>query len=66
MAGGFVDTSEDNFGNFSVSAENLNLYSADEGVKDKLASLKVDALKNRTLPHCQAVLGQVSRHQGCY
>eukprot|EP00584_Thalassiosira_punctigera_P027883 CAMPEP_0172576342 /NCGR_PEP_ID=MMETSP1067-20121228/137666_1 /TAXON_ID=265564 ORGANISM="Thalassiosira punctigera, Strain Tpunct2005C2" /NCGR_SAMPLE_ID=MMETSP1067 /ASSEMBLY_ACC=CAM_ASM_000444 /LENGTH=2652 /DNA_ID=CAMNT_0013369009 /DNA_START=2375 /DNA_END=10333 /DNA_ORIENTATION=- len=62
IAGGFIDTnpSSNTFGNFSVPANQLNLYNADQGVAAKLSTLKSKALGNSAnTQNCNAVLGEL-------
>ncbi len=61
IAGGFIETapSSDNFGNFTLSAENLHLFDADEGVKDKLLRIKAAATDPTDMNQCKAVLSEL-------
>ena len=47
---GFIDKnpSSDTYGNFTVSAEKMNLYNADGGLGKKLADLKANAIESNT------------------
>lgn len=61
IAGGFIDTDpeSDYFGNFTVSAENLNFFDVDAGVRQKLANIQTLAEGDVNAGNCVKVLEQI-------
>jgi hypothetical protein len=61
IAGGFIDTDpmSQNFGNFTVSSDAINLFDAEEGVKDKLKRMQGVAKNGVTIDNCKAVLSDL-------
>jgi hypothetical protein len=55
-----TDPSSDNFGNFTAWNGAINLFDADEGVKDKLNRVKqLAATQPVTINNCKAVLSEL-------
>jgi hypothetical protein len=61
IAGGFIETDpmSNNFGNFTVSSNAMNLFDAEEGVKDKLKRIQGVARNGVTIDNCKAVLSDL-------
>jgi hypothetical protein len=61
IAGGYIETDpmSNNFGNFTVSADAINLFDAEEGVKDKLKRIQDVAKTDVTMGNCKAVLSDL-------
>ena len=61
IAGGFIDKEpeSDTFANFTVSAENLNFFDADAGVRQKLLAIQGLAEGEVNKGNCVAVLEQI-------
>lgn len=62
MAGGYVDDnpSSETYGNFTVSADKLHLFDAEDGVSDKLQRIKsLSSQQPVTKQRCAAVLDEI-------
>ncbi|KAL7505952.1 hypothetical protein ACHAXN_004087 [Cyclotella atomus] len=62
MAGGYVDDnpSSETYGNFTVSADKLHLFDAEDGVTDKLQRIKsLSTQRPITKQNCAAVLDEI-------
>lgn len=63
LAGGYIDRdpNSESYGNFTLTASGLNLFDADEGVKEKLARIQNHAqnYNSNSVTHCSAILSEL-------